>query len=62
MDAVRAKRIIDSPDTVEVLYQGSPVWIENVKDNNTAEVTILEGKDKVQVPVYMLVEKNPAKS
>lgn len=56
MDSIRAKEIISSGDVIQVLYQGSPVWLENVKDNNTAEVTRLDRKDKIEVPVYLLVE------
>jgi small acid-soluble spore protein H (minor) len=56
LDSIRAKEIISSGDVIQVLYQGSPVWLENVKDNNTAEVTRLDRKDKIEVPVYLLVE------
>lgn len=56
MDSIRAKEIISSGDVIQVLYQGSPVWLENVKDNNTAEVTRMDRKDKIEVPVYLLVE------
>ncbi|HEY9060523.1 MAG TPA: H-type small acid-soluble spore protein [Pseudobacteroides sp.] len=56
MDSIRAKEIISSGDVIQVLYQGSPVWLENVKENNTAEVTRLDRKDKIEVPVYLLVE------
>lgn len=62
LDSERARQIIDSPQKIEVLYQGSPVWIENVTDNNTANVTYIETHDKVEVPVYRLVENNPVKS
>jgi H-type small acid-soluble spore protein len=62
LDSIRARQIILAPETVQVLYQGSPVWIENVKSNNLAEVTRLDStKDKVEVPVYMLVENSPVK-
>lgn len=56
MDSIRAKEIISSGELIQVLYQGSPVWLENVKDNNMAEITKLDGKDKMEVPVYLLVE------
>lgn len=58
MDAVRAKQIIDSTDNVSVLYQGSPVWLEDVKDNNTVLVTYLDSQLKEDVPAYKLVEVN----
>jgi len=56
LDSIRAKEIISSGELIQVLYQGSPVWLENVKDNNMAEITKLDGKDKMEVPVYLLVE------
>ncbi|MDP4182164.1 MAG: H-type small acid-soluble spore protein [Bacillota bacterium] len=59
MDTNRAKEIISSGDVVQVLYQGSPVWLESVKDNNVAEVITLDRKQKIEVPVYLLVENSP---
>lgn len=61
MDTERAKQIMSAKNNIEVLYQGSPVWIENVTQSNTAEVTYLETHDRVEVPVYKLVEANPVK-
>jgi small acid-soluble spore protein H (minor) len=60
LDSDRAKQIVNSAANIEVLYHGSPVWIENVKDTNTAEVTYLETHETAEVPVYKLVEVNPA--
>ncbi|OPZ93765.1 MAG: acid-soluble spore protein H [Firmicutes bacterium ADurb.Bin419] len=57
MDSNRAKRIMESNGVIEVLYQGSPVWIENVLDNNIVEVSNIQTNDKKEVPAYMLVEK-----
>jgi len=31
MDAARAQQIIESDQVIEVLHEGSPVWIEKVK-------------------------------
>lgn len=59
MDSKRAEQIMQSSETVQVLYQGSPVWIESIKDNNTAEITYIDGKRKIEVPIYLLVENNP---
>jgi len=56
LDSIRAKEIISSGKLIQVLYQGSPVWLENVKDNYTAEITKLDGKDKMEVPLSLLVE------
>ncbi|NLD46794.1 MAG: H-type small acid-soluble spore protein [Clostridiaceae bacterium] len=57
MDSTRAKQIIESNGIIEVLYEGTPVWIENVKDNNTADVSFIKTNIKKDVPIYMLVEK-----
>jgi H-type small acid-soluble spore protein len=61
LDTKRAKEILNNTEsTIEVLYNGSPVWLEDVKDNNTAVVTYIENHRKEEVPVYKLVENTPA--
>ena len=62
MDSVRAKQIWKSAVTTEVLYQGSPVWIENINSNNTVEVTNMKTKERMEVPAYLLVENTPART
>lgn len=58
MDRTRAKQIIEAEQNIDVLYHGSPVWIEGVSDNNIAEVTALTGRrTRMEVPVTMLTEK-----
>lgn len=57
MDSTRAKQIIESKGVIEVLYQGTPVWIENVLDDNTVQVSNIQTNDKQDVPVSMLEEK-----
>lgn len=58
MDRMRARQIIDAEENISVLYEGSPVWIEGVSDNNIAEVVALTGKKaRIEVPVNMLEEK-----
>ncbi len=57
MDSERAKRIIESKGVIEVLYQGSPVWIESVLKDNIVEVIDFQTNDKYDVPANMLVEK-----
>lgn len=57
MDSNRAKQIMESKGVIKVLYQGSPVWIENVLDDNTVQVSDLLTNVKQDVPVNMLVEK-----
>jgi small acid-soluble spore protein H (minor) len=34
MDAKRAKAIYESKDTIAVMLEGEPVWIENVDEAN----------------------------
>lgn len=58
MDISRAREILESKDSIDVLYHGSPVWIEGLSNNNMAEVTKLKGfKQRIEVPVNMLEEK-----
>lgn len=58
MDNESARRIVESLGVIEVLYNGSPVWIENVKNNN-AVVSYLDSKNKAEVPVEELIERKP---
>ena len=57
MDSGRAKEIMESKGIIEVLYQGSPVWIENVMKDNLVEIIDLKTNYKQDVPANMLVEK-----
>lgn len=60
MDTKRAKEILNNTEkTIEVLYQGSPVWLEDVTDTNTAVVSYIENHKREEVPVYKLVENSP---
>jgi H-type small acid-soluble spore protein len=56
MDEQRVKEIMNSKGVIEVLYQGSQVWIDAVKDNNTALVHYISNNKKDEVPVYKLIE------
>ena len=62
LDIQRAKQILNSSEQIEVLYQGTPVWIENVKDNNKVEVSYLDTSNSIEVPVNNLVENRDIKS
>lgn len=54
----RAREIMQSAQTIKVLYQGAPVWLESLNDSgNAAEVTLLDRKERVNVPLNQLVEK-----
>lgn len=56
MDNKRARMIIQSPETIQVTYNGAPVWLESVRDDSNVEVTYLENRKKAEVPVNRLVE------
>ena len=56
MDANRAKTIIQSSESIQVMHEGSPVWIEKVLDNNSAEITFLENHKKEIIPLNQLIE------
>lgn len=58
MDNESARRIVESLGVIEVLYNGSPVWIENVINNN-AVVSYLDSKNRVEVPIEELIERKP---
>jgi len=47
-----------SPDSIQVFHEGSPVWIEKVIDNNSAEITFLEKSKKEIIPLKQLIENN----
>jgi len=55
MDNQRAREIIHSLGVIEVLHQGSPVWIEGL-DDNMAEVKYLDSEKRTMVPVTELAE------
>ncbi len=46
MEFKRAKQIYYSPDKIDVLHNGQPVWISNLDStNNTVEVQYLQSQD-----------------
>lgn len=60
MDFQRAKEIIQSEDTIKVLYHGSPIWITGLDPSNqTANVRVLNSPEQIisQVPVRELEEQ-----
>lgn len=62
MDEIRAKEILNqTKENIQVLYNGSPIWIEDVKANNTALVKDLNNQMSMEAPVNKLVEVNPVK-
>ncbi len=46
MEFERAKQIYYSPDKINVLHKGQPVWISNLdSSNNTVEIEYLQSRD-----------------
>ncbi|WP_078593395.1 H-type small acid-soluble spore protein [Evansella clarkii] len=58
MNRMRAKEISESPDTIKVTYQGTPVYIQHVNDDSeTARVFPLDEPEKEQeVQLAHLIE------
>lgn len=55
MEMERAREILNSIKTVEVFYEGTAIWIENLNPaNQTADVRTLAGPKTV--PVSQLIE------
>ncbi|MBM7868331.1 H-type small acid-soluble spore protein [Heliobacterium gestii] len=59
MQAKRAEEILNSPSTVEVLYQHNSVWIEKVDpQNGLAQVKLLGPGNQIEVPIADLQERH----
>lgn len=57
MNVSRAKEIINSPNSVEVLYNNIKVWLENVDEaKEVVYVKNLGNNEKIEVPVECLNE------
>ena len=59
MRSDRAKEIIESHGVIAVNYHDSPVWIEQIKDTENAEVTTLDTNQRMDVPMEQLMETDP---
>ena len=61
MNYQRVNEILKSPEMIEVLYQGNPVYIKNLQGNGvTANINLdnnPSGKS-VPVPLYDLIEES----
>lgn len=59
MDVNRAQQIVNSPNEIEVMYNGNSIWIEHVNENeSTARVHKRENPDtEMTVQVQDLVEQ-----
>lgn len=58
MDFERVRQIVKSEETIEVLHQGKPVWIESL-DSSGETASVSYGGEKYMVPVQELVEGYP---
>jgi small acid-soluble spore protein H (minor) len=53
----RAAEILSSPNTVEVVYNNMPVWIDNIDEGrHTASIRLMETGNRIEVPVDELSE------
>lgn len=58
MKLKRAQEILNSTDNIDVFYRNSPVWIEGIDSNkDNVDITILDNKAHMNVPVWDLEEK-----
>ncbi len=54
----RALEIVEAPDNIKVLYEKTPVWIENInRETGTAQVKLLGNSQILNVPVSHLNEE-----
>jgi small acid-soluble spore protein H (minor) len=58
MDSLRAKQILESHGVIGVTFQDAPVWIEQITNDDTAQVTVLDTNERLEVPVTQLQEGN----
>lgn len=57
MQLERASEILISPDSIEVLYNNIPVWIDSIDEaRKTASVRLLTSDERIEVPVNSLEE------
>ena len=56
LDIDRVKQIINSPATIQVLYQGRPVWINAIQMDQNADILFMDSRERSQVSINELVE------
>jgi H-type small acid-soluble spore protein len=59
MKRERAEEILYSPENIYVTYQNIPVWIYEVKENETARIRDLNSDLVMEAPVAELIEIGP---
>lgn len=57
MNFERAKEIFQSPNTIEVLYQGNPIWIEELDEESQTARIHTNDDQRMTVPVQQLREQ-----
>ncbi|WP_071394593.1 H-type small acid-soluble spore protein [Bacillus tuaregi] len=59
MDVSRVKQILSSSANIEVKYQGSSVWIDQLSEDGTTATVHLRGplEERTTVPVADLLEE-----
>ena len=60
MDIKRAQEIIQSPETIYVTFQNTPVWLDEIKDEDRIVIRDLNSDTKMEVAVEELVELRAA--
>lgn len=60
MDIERAQEIIQSPETIYVTFQNTPVWLDEIKDEDRIVIRDLNSDTKMEVAVEELVELGAA--
>lgn len=61
MDSKRLEEIMQSHGVINVSYEGMPVCIEGFR-GDVAEVTLIDLKRRVDVPISGLTEADPMQS
>lgn len=60
LDIRRAEQILDSPEKIDVLFEGKSIWIHNLNIHyKTAEISYENNPEEyLNVPINNLIEKN----
>ena len=56
MNSERVKEIIESHGVIAVNYHESPVWLEQITEDQKVEITTLDTNQRMEVPVDQLTE------
>lgn len=58
MDNQRIREIVESHGVIGVTFHDNPVWIEQVNNDATAQVTVLTTNERLEVPITQLTESD----